>query len=552
MFLLIYDYLITLLEFLLQVKTRDYIRLQLKGSTFFCQVRASRTSAAKLFGGNLLSNDDFCLNDSQSDFKDAVQCDILKPVYITEVSLEVFGKSDAISLELNSEKSKLFFILSGILRDTGLVSHMILNMSIHKRAKVYGICKIKVGRVVGFDKEANSKVIITKQSPYIGFLRHDSSPNENKIHNLEPFHACDKLLTMDAQFQKIQNPYHCNEIISSEVKSSNKLKKVGGVEKILSFLDEHQKMKLPSKRIPIIIGPVGYGKRSAIHSFYRNLNIMVIEIDASVKNLLETLNEKLRKTEKNKVVVYFRNYSNRNSVNVWLRNSSSISIVLTAISRDDIKNSSINFFPCVLTGSTRSYRIKAMTAIVSSHEENVDSEENILVLPTKISWPSQKQIETICILSPGFMGADLDATFEMALDKVREELNKEKSLISNPTFSFSDRLNDNLLKVIRNYTPAILKNNPRIERKPEYVELGGMEDMVKVFKYYIDRMIEGGSSSSREYDDMVRGAILYGPPGCGKTQFACYLANSQGCTFINVTPANILSSYVGDTSKNLR
>ncbi len=46
--------------------------------------------------------------------------------------------------------------------------------------------------------------------------------------------------------------------------------------------------------------------------------------------------------------------------------------------------------------------------------------------------------------------------------------------------------------------------------------------------------------------------ILYGPPGCGKTLLARYVASELGLPLITARSDSLISSYLGSTSKNLR
>jgi SpoVK/Ycf46/Vps4 family AAA+-type ATPase len=46
--------------------------------------------------------------------------------------------------------------------------------------------------------------------------------------------------------------------------------------------------------------------------------------------------------------------------------------------------------------------------------------------------------------------------------------------------------------------------------------------------------------------------LLYGPPGCGKTQLTRYIAGELGLPLLTARSDSLISSYLGSTSKNLR
>lgn len=61
------------------------------------------------------------------------------------------------------------------------------------------------------------------------------------------------------------------------------------------------------------------------------------------------------------------------------------------------------------------------------------------------------------------------------------------------------------------------------------------------------------SEIAKAFGKSLRGGLLlYGPPGCGKTFLARAVAGELGARFISVAMTDVLSSYVGQTEKNLK
>ncbi|RSM18251.1 hypothetical protein CDV31_002977 [Fusarium ambrosium] len=82
-------------------------------------------------------------------------------------------------------------------------------------------------------------------------------------------------------------------------------------------------------------------------------------------------------------------------------------------------------------------------------------------------------------------------------------------------------------------------------------------ESLKLNQELVDRLRQLLSHSMRESEGLlatetVNGAILYGPPGTGKTHLARILAKEASANFISITPADIETSWVGDTEKRTR
>jgi len=49
-----------------------------------------------------------------------------------------------------------------------------------------------------------------------------------------------------------------------------------------------------------------------------------------------------------------------------------------------------------------------------------------------------------------------------------------------------------------------------------------------------------------------RGALLYGPPGCGKTLMAKAIANECGANFIGIQASQLKSKWIGSSEEAVR
>lgn len=77
---------------------------------------------------------------------------------------------------------------------------------------------------------------------------------------------------------------------------------------------------------------------------------------------------------------------------------------------------------------------------------------------------------------------------------------------------------------------------------------GSCEEQINLFfKYYNNRneIVKSGIN-------MPNTLIFYGPPGCGKTRLAQYVAKNVGLPLITTRLDGLISSYLGSTAKNIR
>lgn len=91
--------------------------------------------------------------------------------------------------------------------------------------------------------------------------------------------------------------------------------------------------------------------------------------------------------------------------------------------------------------------------------------------------------------------------------------------------------------------------------RPEQRSLKTFNDLVdlEIVKKALKRSVVYPVKSPELYPlGWPKGILLFGPPGCGKTEITLALANEVGATLINISPANIMSKWLGDAEKNVK
>jgi len=85
----------------------------------------------------------------------------------------------------------------------------------------------------------------------------------------------------------------------------------------------------------------------------------------------------------------------------------------------------------------------------------------------------------------------------------------------------------------------------------DFDSVGGMDDMKERLVNTVIEPVRNSETYDEYGIDVLSGLLLYGPPGCGKTHLAGALAGELGHSFIEVTPADLSSKWMGEPASNV-
>jgi len=107
---------------------------------------------------------------------------------------------------------------------------------------------------------------------------------------------------------------------------------------------------------------------------------------------------------------------------------------------------------------------------------------------------------------------------------------------------------------ILNIIPNTDVNTLLLGEKPKlgYYSLGGLDEAIERIKDVIVLPFKEKKLFERIKLQAPRGVLLYGPPGCGKTLLAKAVAGETDMTFFNVSIADILSKWVGESERIIK
>jgi transitional endoplasmic reticulum ATPase len=156
----------------------------------------------------------------------------------------------------------------------------------------------------------------------------------------------------------------------------------------------------------------------------------------------------------------------------------------------------------------------------------------------------------------GYTGADIKALCReaamKALKRYLPEIDLESDKISPEILEKMVITNKDFYNGIKEIVPTALREfyieTPRVK----WENVGGLYEAKRTL---YDNLITAIKQPENFQDLGIappRGALLYGPPGCGKTLLALALATESGANIILVKGPEVLSKWVGESEKAIR
>ncbi|MHC4065453.1 MAG: AAA family ATPase [Planctomycetota bacterium] len=94
----------------------------------------------------------------------------------------------------------------------------------------------------------------------------------------------------------------------------------------------------------------------------------------------------------------------------------------------------------------------------------------------------------------------------------------------------------------------IVKDKPDIG----FDDIAGLDDVKEDIRLRMIYPFSHPELANRYGVNVGGGVLLYGPPGTGKTMMAKAIAHEIGATFFVISPAQVLSKWVGEAEQNIR
>merc|ERR1719197_1201239 len=165
-------------------------------------------------------------------------------------------------------------------------------------------------------------------------------------------------------------------------------------------------------------------------------------------------------------------------------------------------------------------------------------------------------LEQVAEATHGFVGADLaQLCTEAALNCIREQLefiDIEDEVIdaeildamSVQQFHFNDAM-----KIV---SPSSLRETVVQPTNVKWEDIGGLEETKRKLIEMVVYPIEYPEVYAKFGQKPTRGALLWGPPGCGKTMLAKAIATECAANFISIKGPELLTMWFGESEANVR
>ena len=166
------------------------------------------------------------------------------------------------------------------------------------------------------------------------------------------------------------------------------------------------------------------------------------------------------------------------------------------------------------------------------------------------------KLERLASITHGYTGADLALlTKEAALKALRRSLpaiNLEEKTIPQEVLDSISVKKEDFEAGLREILPSALREVFVERPNVRWSDIGGLEKAKKELIEAVELPLKTPELFEKMGVRTIKGILLFGPPGTGKTMLAKAVANETEANFIGISGAQVLSKWVGESEKGLR
>jgi len=110
-----------------------------------------------------------------------------------------------------------------------------------------------------------------------------------------------------------------------------------------------------------------------------------------------------------------------------------------------------------------------------------------------------------------------------------------------------------IVEVLRGMEDPYVKAMEVVERpKTRYSDVGGLKEQLEEVREVVELPLKNPKLFEEMGVEPLKGVLLYGPPGCGKTLIARAVAGEVGATFIRVVGSELVNKFIGEGARIVR
>ncbi|MGB9703226.1 MAG: CDC48 family AAA ATPase [Candidatus Micrarchaeales archaeon] len=183
--------------------------------------------------------------------------------------------------------------------------------------------------------------------------------------------------------------------------------------------------------------------------------------------------------------------------------------------------------------------------------------KEILQIHTR-NMPLAKDVnlDELATITHGFTGADLAALCREAamltLRRILPKIDVEQETIPNEILLSIEVKREDFMNALKGIQPSALREVFVEVPNVHWEDIGGLEDVKKELYEIVELPFKKPELFEKIGIRPVKGVLLVGAPGTGKTLLARAVATESEANFISVKGPELLSKYVGESEKALR
>jgi transitional endoplasmic reticulum ATPase len=184
-----------------------------------------------------------------------------------------------------------------------------------------------------------------------------------------------------------------------------------------------------------------------------------------------------------------------------------------------------------------------------------NSRREILQIHTRNMPLKEVKIEEIADMTHGYTGADLAALArEAAMASLRKIIPKiiDKRSIPNELLMSLAVVMDDFMEAFNSIQPSALREVFVERPNVHWTDVGGLSDVKSQLKEAVELPLKEPEAFNRIGIRPIRGLLMVGAPGTGKTLLAKAVATEREANFISIKGPELLSKYVGESEKAVR